>query len=208
MPHSYNDIYDWAIKSFCGWAYPHAPKTTGAMVLVFKNQKEDTDAPSAQISNAIDANRAKNVNDTPMYQALLRCDEKSALVQPLTLSVSGVAEPALYAVKDYVCPTALYYDIGTSVFHMIQKRLHQDDKRLEAKSFKDIEEFIFKLPLLDDNLQRTLAGIMYTETLVQFSMADSGLRFKDRAATKLSIAERNKLLWDFCRQLIAMGVAT
>lgn len=194
-----------ASDRFGGWCYPHAPKAVGAMVMVLPRREHPHDAdPYSQVLQAIKKNAAKDTTATGagsyLYHSLLQCSEKAALVQPLNVSVSGNSEPALYCVENYVCPTPLYYNLGTDIFHALlvrvkPKRVYNGETELQV--FEDLVTLVEG----QRDLERSLGATMYAETLLHTSTADAGLRFKDRSATRMSIAKRNKSLWEFARQL-------
>lgn len=209
-------LEEYAEETFAGWCYPHAPKTAGAMVMVLpKNDKNNNnDAhPYTQVRASIAKLKAKNVLKSPLYQTLLQCAEKVALVQPVNLAVSGVNEPGLYCVENFVAPTALFYDIGTTVFHAVMTRIKPRTivkkglANVACQSFEEMEAAIETLsgPLQRDVL-RTLGSLMYTESILHSSISDAGLRFKDRSSTKMTVSKRNKELWELARQLEARGL--
>lgn len=203
------ELEAFAENTFAGWCYPHAPKTAGAMVMVLPSKTGAAkEYPYVQVSAAIKKHKARNVLKSALYQTLLQCAEKVALVQPLNLAVSGVNEPGLYCVENYVAPTALYYDIGTTVFHNLLTRIRP--RRIKKSTgdgadlcatFEHLEAAITSLG--EDDVQRSLGSLLYTESILHSSIADAGLRFKDRSSTKMTVAKRNKDLWELARQLDA-----
>jgi len=199
-------LNEYAESTFAGYCYPHAPKSVGAMVMVVTKMEGNPDSPHNQVAEAIKKHKAKDTTlDEPgsyLYQTLLQCNEKAALVQPMTLAVSGAEEPGLYCVENHVCPTPLFYNIGTEVYQAVLARA-KPKTLTNCASFEDMwREIQLKK---DKNLERSLGATMYAETLLYTTTADAGLRFKDRQSTKLSVAKRNKYLWEFVRLLEALN---
>lgn len=201
---SYPTLVEYANETFAGYCYPSAPKTAGAMNMVFTRPiTMGKQSPYEQVASAIIATKARRADECQLFQSLLQCSEKAALVQPLNLAVSGVMQPGIFCVKDYLVPTPLYYDIGTAVFRELAARMKSAPKpesHTAVQNFKGIEEYTMGA---NESTQRSLGAVMYQETLLYLSTADAGLRFKDRSATKQSMANRNKALWEFARMLVA-----
>lgn len=202
-------LNEYAESTFAGYCYPHAPKSVGAMVMVVTKMEGNPDSPHNQVAKAIEKHKAKDTSleqrGSYLYQTLLQCNEKFALVQPMNLAVSGTEEPGLYCVENYVCPTPLFYNIGTEVYQAVLARARP--KILDDCTC--FEEMWQKIELKNDrNLERSLGATLYAETLLYTTTADAGLRFKDRQSTKMSVAKRNKYLWEFVRQLEASGFFT
>lgn len=202
-------LNEYAESTFAGYCYPHAPKSVGAMVMVVTEMKDTLDSPHNQVAKAIEKHKAKDTSlEQPgsyLYQTLLQCNEKFALVQPMNVAVSGTEEPGLYCVENYVCPTPLFYNIGTEVYQAVLARA----KPKTLKECTCFEEMWSKIELKNDrNLERSLGATLYAETLLYTTTADAGLRFKDRQSTKMSVAKRNKFLWEFVRLLEASSFFT
>lgn len=200
-------LKEFANKTFAGYCYPHAPKTAGSMVMVVTKPSDATHQPKTnpfnQLTAAIKEHNAKNVTKSPLFESLMQCSEKAALLQPLNIAVSGVNEPGLYCIENFVCPTHLYHAIGTAVFQALLTRIKPQIVESKSggacKSFNELETLVVSSK--NEYMERSLGAVLYAQTLLHTSAADSGMRFKDRSALKIAMASRNKTLWEFARQL-------
>lgn len=204
----YSEIASQMKDTFAGWEYPSAPQNGGSICVVFDKGDTKETSGAMQIQRIVEQAHAKNIktHDGALYLALSACKNDVALVQPVYISVSGISRPAVYSLENYLMPTPLFDTVASTCLTNIKARMISKQKTLKTAS---IVEALEKVQMNGDSqsfsdlannkaLKIMLGDLMYSESLLHLTTQDAGLRFKDRQSTKILIAKRNQILWNFC----------
>lgn len=170
-------------RSFAGWMFPDPVRRQGAhRRIVIRQQAKSPGSAHAQISEAI--TNAGAVEVTPnsshplsvLYRGLLNCRDGCVMVRPLVVSVGGDNfSPATYQVQHYYHRTHLMANLLLTCNSMLKARWPAECKSADVSAYAK----------RDTANAATVAEWIRAEGLIKLSSADSGLKFKDRAATRL-----------------------
>lgn len=168
--------------SFAGWMFPDPVRKQGAHRRIVIRKQLASGCAHTQIQKAIDDAKATEVthsSTTPisvLYRGLLNCRDGCIMVQPLVVSVGGDNfSPATYHVQHYYRQTHLMANLLLTCTSMLKARW--------PTKLKDVD--VFEYAKKNATNAATVAEWIRAEGLIKLSSADSGLKFKDRAATRL-----------------------
>jgi hypothetical protein len=192
-------------NTLSGWVYPHGGKslTESNQRIVLRKQPNfkaaHLKAPHAQLEEILKKNHAHDVS-TPatsilscVYKALLNMRDECRLVQQVVVSVSGVDfKPAKYSVRDYAAPTQLY----NQLYHESEQAIKTRGSYLYSGSDvgRTFSAFTIQKYMTTSSRASIVGSLLHSQGLVYLSSADSGLKFKDRQATKLAMARREEMM--------------
>lgn len=204
MELSANELGSQLAKKFSGWVFPNGGKAlTDSNQRIILRRQDDEDgqlSPFNQLLKEIKENRAVDIstkNKSPIscvYKALLNMRDDCKMIEPFVVSISGSAfKPQNFQVDNFGAPTPLYDQMFAECEREISERgLYMHSEEPVRQRF---ERFNLMRFLLKSTANASQVGsLLQTKGLLYLSSADSGLKFKDRQATKLTVAKHQNTL--------------